>query len=162
ALYAARGVWEKHGWTTYAAGTTGMVGAILQRFGSSELKREALSRVAAGEAICCFGFTEPGCGSDVFAAQTRATREGDFWRIDGQKMFTSGANFAEYVLLLARTDPDAPKHRGLTMFLVPLRAPGVEIHPVYTFEDERTNITYYDGVRVADSYRLGEVNGGAK
>jgi len=162
ALYAARGVWEQHGWTAYAASTTGMIGAIMQRFGSAELKREALSRIAAGQAVCCLGFTEPGCGSDVFAAQTRATREGDFWSIDGQKMFTSGANFAEYVLLLARTDPDVPKHKGLTMFIVPLRAPGVEIQPVYTFEDERTNITYYDGVRVPDSYRLGEVNGGVK
>src|SRR5262249_30487719 len=63
---------------------------------------------------------------------------------------------------LARTDPNAPKHKGLTMFLVPLRAPGVEIQAVYTFEDERTNITYYDGVQVPDSYRLGEVNGGVK
>jgi alkylation response protein AidB-like acyl-CoA dehydrogenase len=161
-LYAARAVWERHGWTTYAASTTSMVGAIMQRFGSPELKREALSRIAAGEAVCCLGFTEPGCGSDVFAAQTRAVREGDFWRIDGQKMFTSGANFAEYVLLLARTDPNVAKHKGLTMFIVPLAAPGVEIQPVHTFEDERTNITYYDGVRVPDSYRLGEVNGGAK
>jgi alkylation response protein AidB-like acyl-CoA dehydrogenase len=161
-LYAARAAWQKHGWTTYAASTTSMVGAILQRFGSAELKREALSRVAAGEAVCCLGFTEPGCGSDVFAAQTRATRDGDFWRIDGQKMFTSGANFADYVLLLARTDPNVAKHKGLTMFLVPLATPGIEIQPVYTFEDERTNITYYDGVRVPDSYRLGEVDGGAK
>ena len=100
-----------------------MVGAILQRFGSAEVKREALARVAAGEAVCCLGFTEPGCGSDVFAAQTRATRDGDFWRIDGSKMFTSGANFAEYVLLLARTDPNVPKHKGLTMFLVEQNVP---------------------------------------
>ena len=162
ALQAARAVWEEHGWTTYAAATTAMVGAIMRRFGSEELKREALARVTAGDAICCLGFTEPGCGSDVFAAQTRATHDGDFWRIDGQKMFTSGANFAQYVLLLARTDPDVPKHKGLTMFIVPLRTPGVEIQAVHTFEDERTNITYYDGVRIPDAYRLGEVNGGVK
>ncbi len=162
ALHAAHVVWHEHGWTTYAAGTTAMAGAILQRFGSEEVRREALSKVAAGEAVCSLGFSEPGSGSDVFAAQTRATREGDVWRIDGQKMFTSGADLADYVLLLARTDPDAPKHKGLTMFLVPLTAPGVEIQAVDTFGDERTNITYYDGVRIPDAYRLGEVNGGAK
>jgi alkylation response protein AidB-like acyl-CoA dehydrogenase len=98
----------------------------------------------------------------VFAAATRATREGDDWRIDGQKMFTSGANIADYVLMLTRTNPDAPKHKGLTMFIVPLKSPGVTIQPVFTFQDERTNITYYDGVKVKDSYRLGAVDGGAK
>jgi alkylation response protein AidB-like acyl-CoA dehydrogenase len=162
AVYAARSVWEEHGWTAYAASTTAMVGAIMQRFGSAALKREVLSKVTAGEAVCTLGFSEPGSGSDVFAAQTRATRESDVWRIDGQKMFTSGANVGDYVLLLARTDPDALKHKGLTMFIVPLKAPGVEIQPVNTIADELTNITYYDGVRIPDSYRLGEVNGGAK
>ena len=77
-------------------------------------------------------------------------------------MFTSGANIAQYVLLLTRTNPDVAKHRGLTMFIVPLDSEGIEIQPVYTFQDERTNITYYDGVRVKDSYRLGEVDGGAR
>jgi alkylation response protein AidB-like acyl-CoA dehydrogenase len=134
----------------------------MQRFGSEELKRDVLSKVTAGEAVCTLGFSEPGSGSDVFAAQTRAMRDDDVWRIDGQKMFTSGANVGDYVLLLTRTDPDALKHKGLTMFIVPLKAPGVEIQPVDTFADELTNITYYDGVRIPDSYRLGEVNGGAK
>ena len=105
---------------------------------------------------------EPGSGSDVFAAVTKATRDGDGWRIDGQKMFTSGAQLADYVILLARTDPDAPKHKGLTTFIVPLHAKGVEIRAVHTFQDERTNITFYDGVRIPDSYRLGDVNGGVK
>jgi len=161
-MHAAHDVWHDYGWTTYAVGTTAMVGAIMRRFGSEQLKREALSKVAAGEAICCLGFSEPGSGSDVFAAETRAVRDGDGWRIDGQKMFTSGADLADYVLLLARTDAEAPKHKGLTMFIVPLATPGVEIQRVDTFGDERTNITYYDGVRIPDAYRLGEVNGGAK
>ena len=77
-------------------------------------------------------------------------------------MFTSGANMADYVLMLTRTNPDSTKHRGLTMFIVPLKAEGVEIQPVFTFQGERTNITYYDGVRIPDSYRLGEINGGAR
>jgi len=75
-------------------------------------------------------------------------------------MFTSGAEIAEYVLLLARTDFDVPKHKGITMFIVPLNAKGVETQPVYTFQDEQTNITYYDGVYIPDSYRLGQVGGG--
>jgi alkylation response protein AidB-like acyl-CoA dehydrogenase len=162
ALSAAGHVWESHGWTGHVAGVSNMVGTIIRRFGTDHLKREVLTKIAAGEAICSLGYSEPGSGSDVFAAATRATRDGDGWRIDGQKMFTSGANISDYVLLLARTDPDVPKHKGLTMFIVPLKSPKVEIQPVYTFQDERTNITYYDGVHVPDSYRLGEVNGGVK
>ena len=160
AMTAGAAVWEDHGWTGHVVGTTGMVGAILRMFGSDEAKRDILSKIASGDAICSLGFSEPGSGSDVFAAKTRAVREGDGWRIDGQKMFTSGADISDYVLMLTRTDPDAPKHKGLTMFIVPLKAPGIEVQPVYTFQDEQTNITYYDGVKVPDAYRLGEVGGG--
>jgi alkylation response protein AidB-like acyl-CoA dehydrogenase len=162
ALSAVASVWEKHGWSGHAAGTTNMVGWIMQRFGSDDLKCEALAKVVSGEAVCSLGFSEPGSGSDVFAAVTRATPEGNGWRIDGQKMFTSGAEIADYVLMLARTDFDVAKHQGLTMFIVPLKAEGIEIQPVHTFQDERTNITFYDGVRIPDSYRLGEVGGGLK
>ena len=162
ALNAASHVWEAHGWTSHVMGVSNMVGTIIRRFGSELLKREVLTRIASGEAICSLGYSEPSCGSDVFAAATRATRDGDGWRIDGQKMFTSGANISDYVLLLARTDPEVAKHKGLTMFIVPLKSSNVEIQPVFTFQDERTNITYYDGVKVPDSYRLGEVNGGVK
>ena len=161
---AAMAVWEENGWTSHAAGTTQMVGTIIRRFGSDELKAEVLSRIQNGEVICSLGFSEPGSGSDVFAAKTRAIPDpdGNGWRIEGSKMFTSGADQADYVLTLTRTDPEAAKHRGLTMFIVPLKSEGVEIQPVYTFQDERTNITYYDGVRIPDSYRLGDVNGGAR
>jgi alkylation response protein AidB-like acyl-CoA dehydrogenase len=162
ALNAASHVWEAHGWTSHVMGVSNMVGTIIRRFGGEQLKHEVLKKIASGEAICSLGYSEPGSGSDVFAAATRATRDGDAWRIDGQKMFTSGANIADYVLLLARTDPEVPKHKGLTMFIVPLKSPNIEIQPVFTFQDERTNITYYDGVKVPDSYRLGEVNGGVK
>lgn len=161
-MAAAHHVWENQGWSGHAVGTTSMVGTIIRRFGSDDLKREVLTRIANGEAICSLGYSEPGSGSDVFAAKTRATPDGNGWRIDGQKMFTSGANIAEYVLLLARTDTEVAKHKGLTMFIVPLKSDGVTIQPVYTFQDERTNITFYDGVRIPDSYRLGEVNGGVK
>lgn len=163
AVHAAREVWEDHGWSGHAVGVTQMVAHIIRRFGSDELKREVLSKIVAGEAVCSLGYSEPGSGSDVFAAQTRATRDGEGWRIDGQKMFTSGANISDYVLMLTRTNPDVPKHKGLTMFIVPLKGtPGIEVQPVYTFQDERTNITYYDGVRIPDSWRLGEVDAGVK
>ncbi|WP_174274606.1 acyl-CoA dehydrogenase family protein [Sphingomonas bacterium] len=162
ALSAVASVWEDHGWSSHAAGTSSMVGWIMQRFGTDDLKEEALARVVAGDAVCSLGFSEPGSGSDVFAAATRATPDGNGWRINGSKMFTSGANFAEYVLLLARTNFDVPKHKGLTMFIVPLKSEGVEIQPVYTFQDERTNITYYDNVYIPDSYRLGPVDGGVR
>jgi alkylation response protein AidB-like acyl-CoA dehydrogenase len=153
-------VFAEFGWTRFAITTTGMVGQTLMRFATPELAREVLPRIAAGEAICSLGYTEPGSGSDVAAARTRAMRDGDAWIIDGQKMFTSGANLAQYVFLLTRTNPTARKHKGLTMFLVPLDTPGIEIQPVHTLSDERTNITYYTEVRIPDRYRVGEVDGG--
>ena len=162
AVNALRKVFEEYGWTTHAASTTMLVGTMIQKFGTDELKNEVLTRIISGEVICSLGYSEPGCGSDVFAAQTRATRDGDDWRIDGSKMFTSGANIAQYVLMLTRTNPDVAKHKGLTLFVVPLDAPGIEVQPVYTFQDERTNITYYDGVKVKDAYRLGDVDGGVR
>jgi len=162
-MNAFRDVWETHGWTTHPVSTTDLVGTMIRKAGSDELKAEVLPRIVNGDAICSLGYSEPGCGSDVFAAKTRATQLPDgSWRIDGAKMWTSGANIAQYVLMLTRTDPNVPKHKGLTMFVVPLDTPGIEIQPVHTFQDERTNATFYDGVIVKDSYRLGPVNGGVK
>lgn len=162
AVQAAYQVWDENYWTPHPAKTTTIIGFVMDRFGSDQLKAEALRWVVEGDSICALGFSEPGSGSDVFAAKTRATRDGDGWRIDGSKMFTSGAEIADYVLLLARTDASGPKHKGLTMFIVPLKAEGITIQAVHTFQEERTNITYYDGVYVPDSYRLGEVGGGVQ
>jgi alkylation response protein AidB-like acyl-CoA dehydrogenase len=162
AKLAAMEAFEEQGYNNPAVNVTAMVGVILQRYGSDELKAEVLPKIMAGEVICSLGYSEPGSGSDVFAAQCRATQDGNGWRIDGTKMFTSGANIADYVFMLTRTDPDAPKHKGLTMFLVPLKAEGVTVQPVYTFQDERTNITFYDNVRVPDTWRLGGVNDGGR
>ena len=162
ARLAAMDALEEQGYNNPASNVAAMVGLIIYRFGSDELKREVLPKIVAGEIITSLGYSEPGSGSDVFAAQCRATRDGDGWRIDGTKMFTSGANLSDYVFMLTRTDPEAAKHKGLTMFLVPLKTKGVTVQPVFTFQDERTNITFYDGVRVPDSYRLGGVNEGAR
>ena len=161
--YAATSLSEafrEQNWTGTPGSVARMVGAMIHRFGSDDLKQDVLAKLAAGEAICSLGWSEPNAGSDVFAAQTRATRDGNGWRIDGQKMFTSGANVADYVYMIVRTDPDLPKHKGITMFVVPLDAPGVTIQPIYTYQDEPTNVTFYDGVRIPDSHRIGEVNGG--
>lgn len=160
---AIRQVWEKHGWTSHPVSTTMLVGTMIRTCGNDELKEEVLTKIMHGDAICSLGYSEPGCGSDVFAAKTKATQLADgSWQIDGAKMWTSGANIAQYVLLLTRTNPDLPKHKGLTMFVVPLDSAGIDIHPVHTFQDERTNATFYDGVKVADKYRLGPIDGGLK
>jgi alkylation response protein AidB-like acyl-CoA dehydrogenase len=159
---ASRAVWREVGYHPPPTGVTGFAGQAVMKFGSPELQDEVLLRMASGEITTCLGYTEPSGGSDVFAAKTRSVRDGDHWIINGQKMFTSGAELASYVLIITRSDPDAPKHKGLTMFLLPLDAPGVEIRPVYTFMDERTNATFYTDVRIPDRYRLGEPNGGVK
>jgi alkylation response protein AidB-like acyl-CoA dehydrogenase len=159
--YVIRKELTRAGWTEYAITTTGVIAEAVMRFGRDEVKRDVLTRVARGEAIFSMGYTEPSAGSDVAAVSTRAVRQDDGdWVIDGQKMFTSGAHLAQYVFLLTRTNPNAPKHRGLTLFLLPLDTPGIEIQPVHTVCDERTNITYYTSVRVSDHYRIGEVDGG--
>ncbi len=160
ATFAALDIWHENNWTTHARGNTNIIGYVMDLFGSPQLKSEALSRVVNGEATCCLGFSEPASGSDVFAAKTRAVPDGNGWRIQGQKMFTSGAEWADYCLLLTRTDPEAQKHRGLTVFIVPMKSAGVTVHAVHTFQEERTNITYYDNVYVPDSYRLGEIGDG--
>jgi 3-oxochol-4-en-24-oyl-CoA dehydrogenase len=162
AVYAARQAWYDNEWTSYPVGVALMIATIVDRFGSDQAREDILGPLMRGEIICSLGYSEPGSGSDVFAVKTKATRDGDGWRIDGTKMFTSGANLATYVLMLCRTNPDLPKHKGLTMFMVPLKAEGVEIQPVHTFMEDRTNITFYDGVRIPDAYRLGEVDGGLK
>lgn len=155
-------VFEQFRWTRVPIGCTNMGARMVMKFGTPELQAEVLPRLADGSALSCLGFTEPESGSDMYAARTPAIRDpdGSGWIISGQKMFTTGAHLSDYVLLLARTDPDAPKHAGLTIFFVPMDLPGVSIQPVHTLQDERTNITFYDEVRVPDRYRLGEIDGG--
>lgn len=143
--------------------TTMIVAGVLWHSGSEWLKEHVLPEILGGEVLVSLGYSEPDSGSDVAAARTRATPLDEHhtrWRIDGQKMWTSYGHMAQYVLLLTRTNPDVPKHRGLTMFLVPLDAPGVSVAPVPVMGDERTNATFYDGVVVDDTMRIGDVDGG--
>ncbi|MCV7102156.1 acyl-CoA dehydrogenase family protein [Mycobacterium palustre] len=146
----------------YHWGTTSVVARLVQQFGAPELAGRVLPGVLSGEIRLCLGYTEPEGGSDVATCKTRAVRDGDgsSWVINGSKMFTSNAQNAQYVFLLTNTDPQGPKHKNLTMFLVPLSSPGIEIQPIRTLDGDRTNIVFYSDVRVDDFYRIGEVNGG--
>ena len=147
-------------WVTW--GTTTMVAKAVAAFGKPELVDEVLPRVFDGTARMCLGYTEPEGGSDVATCKTRAVREADGWSwiINGSKMFTTGAHNCQYVFLLTNSDPDAPKHKSLSMFLVPLDLPGIEIQGIRTVDGDRTNIVYYTDVRVPEKYLLGEANGG--
>ncbi|WP_156685857.1 acyl-CoA dehydrogenase family protein [Mycobacterium sp. Marseille-P9652] len=145
-------------WVTW--GTTAMVARSVARFGSPELRDEVLPRVFSGEVRLCLGYTEPEGGSDIATCKTRAVRDGSSWVINGSKMFTTGAHNCQYVFLITNTAPDAPKHKSLTMFLVPLDTPGIAIQGIRTVDGDRTNIVYYSDVRVDDKYRLGDVNAG--
>jgi alkylation response protein AidB-like acyl-CoA dehydrogenase len=145
---------------TYANGTTILVSKALLRMGTDEQRAEIIPKALRGEVIIALGYTEPEAGSDVANAQIRAVRDGDEWVINGSKMFTTNAHIADYVFLLTRTNTEVAKHKGLTLFLVPMDQPGVEVQAVFTLSGERTNITYYNDVRVDDRWRVGDVDGG--
>ncbi|TMK64597.1 MAG: acyl-CoA dehydrogenase [Actinobacteria bacterium] len=142
------------------AGTTVLTTIGVRDFADEALKADVLRKVASGHVRICLGYTEPDTGSDLAGVRTRATRDGNEWVISGQKMFTTGAQVCQYSFLLARSNPDAPKHRGLTMFLVPLDRAGVQITGIGTLGGERTNFVYYDDVRIGDDHRLGPADEG--
>ena len=138
----------------------GIIGKTLIRHGSEKLKREFLPRIIRGEIEFAVGYSEPQAGSDAANMQLRAVREGDGWRLDGQKIWTTSAHFADWYWLGARTDPDAPKHDGITLFLIPMKHPGLTVQPMPTIGDEITNSVFFDGVFVHDDYRVGELGAG--
>lgn len=139
---------------------TEMAAWVIVHKGSDGQRRQILSRVRSGDLLMALGYSEPESGSDVAAAKTTAARVDDGWAIRGSKIFTTGAHVADYVLLLARTDPGVQKHRGLSMFLVPLRDPRVHIQPIHTFGGERTNAVFFDDVMVPANAVVGDVNEG--
>ncbi|MER7687167.1 acyl-CoA dehydrogenase family protein [Streptomyces sp. NPDC097610] len=140
--------------------TTALVWEAVARFAEPGLAAELKRKVAAGSVRFCLGYSDPEGGSDIAAAHLRAVREGEDWILNGAKMFTTGAHNCQYTFLITRTDASVPKHKGLTMFLVPLDVQGVEIQAIRTYGGERTNAVYYTDVRVPDRYRLGGVNEG--
>ena len=143
-------------------GVASLVAHTLLIDGTEWQKKTIIPEILSGQAMCCLGYSEPDAGSDVASVTTKAVRDGDEWTITGQKMFTTLAHEAHYVFLLTRTNTEVAKHKGLTMFVVPMDTPGISFTPVHTMGGERTNITYYDDVKVDDKYRVGEVDGGWK
>jgi alkylation response protein AidB-like acyl-CoA dehydrogenase len=138
----------------------GIIGKTLLRHGSDRLKREFLPKILRNEVEFAVGYSEPDAGSDAASMKLKAVRDGDGWRLNGQKTWTTSAHFAEWYWVGARTDPDVAKHVGITLFLVPLDHPGITIQPIWTMGDERTNDVFFDDVWVSDDYVVGDVNHG--
>ncbi|WP_098898770.1 acyl-CoA dehydrogenase family protein [Streptomyces sp. st77] len=142
--------------------TLNTVGPTLMAYGTEEQKAYFLPRILAGDLVFAIGYSEPEAGTDLAALRTRAVRDGDDWVIDGQKIFTSNAQQADWIWLACRTGPEAPKHRGISIVLVPTDAPGFSWTPIPTVGGVTTTATYYDGVRVPVTNLVGEENGGWK
>jgi alkylation response protein AidB-like acyl-CoA dehydrogenase len=140
--------------------TINTVGPTIMRFGTPEQRAVFLPKIAAGEIHFAIGYSEPGAGTDLASLRTKATLDGDEYVINGQKMWTSLIQYADYVWLACRTDPDAPKHKGLSMLIVPTDSPGFSWTPVRTMAGVTTSATYYADVRVPASAVVGEVNRG--
>lgn len=136
--------------------TLNTVGPALMRVGSEEQKREYLPRILRSEIEFSIGYTEPEAGTDLASLKTSAVRDGDEYVINGQKSFTSGAHQADYLWLAVRTDPDAPKHRGISLLIVPLDSEGIEVHPLRIMSGSQSNVTFYNDVRVPASALVGE------
>lgn len=140
--------------------TLNTVGPTLMKYGTEAQKEYFLPRILAGELVFAIGYSEPEAGTDLAALRTKAVRDGDAWVIDGQKIFTSNAQNADWIWLACRTDPDAPKHRGISIVLVPTDAPGFTWTPIETVGGLTTTATYYDSVRVPATALVGAENGG--
>jgi alkylation response protein AidB-like acyl-CoA dehydrogenase len=141
--------------------TVKLMAPTIRLFGSDAQRHRFVRRFVRAEELCCQLFSEPGAGSDLAGLGTRAVPDGDEWIVDGQKVWSSGALFSEWGLLIARTDPSVPKHEGMTAFVVPLDLPGVEIRPIRQMSGGSSfNEVFLGGVRVSDDLRLGDVGTG--
>src|SRR5436190_7333915 len=138
----------------------GIIGKTILRHGSENMQKEFLPKILRNEIDFAVGYSEPDAGSDAASMKLKATRDGDGWRLNGQKTWTTSAHFAEWYWVGARTDPEAPKHHGITLFLVPLDDPGITINAIWTMGDERTNDVFFDDVFVHDDYVVGDLNHG--
>jgi len=140
--------------------TLSSAGPTLMRVGSEQLKSEYLPKILSGEVEFAIGYTEPNAGSDLASLQTLAVREGDSYVINGRKIYTSAAHHSTHIWLLARTDPNAPKHRGISILIVPIDARGVTIRPLYTMGSERSNEVFFQDVWIPAGNLVGEENKG--
>jgi hypothetical protein len=142
--------------------TINTVGPTLMNFGSDEQRQRFLPRILGGEIHFSIGYTEPGAGTDLASLQTKAVRDGDEYVINGQKIFTSLATGTDYVWLAARTNPEAPKHKGISIFIIPTDTPGFKVQPMQLLGEHNTNYTFYEDVRIPATNLVGEENGGWK
>jgi alkylation response protein AidB-like acyl-CoA dehydrogenase len=140
--------------------TLNTVGPMLMKHGTDQQKKYFLSGILAGEINCAIGYTEPEAGTDLASLRTRAVLDGDEWLINGNKIFTSGADQADYIWLAARTNPDAPKHKGISIIMVPTSTPGFSCTPIVTVGGVATTASYYADVRVPRSALVGGLNEG--
>jgi alkylation response protein AidB-like acyl-CoA dehydrogenase len=140
--------------------TINTVGPTLMKFGTEEQKQRYLPGILAGDVHFAIGYTEPEAGTDLASLRTRAVLDGDEWVINGSKVFTSGANQADYIWLACRTDPDAPKHKGISIIIVPTDAPGFKCTPIVTVGSVVTQATYYDDIHVPAANLVGDRNAG--
>jgi alkylation response protein AidB-like acyl-CoA dehydrogenase len=140
--------------------TINTVGPTIMRFGTEAQKERFLPGIVSGEIHFAIGYTEPEAGTDLASLRTRAARDGDEYVVNGSKVFTSGANDADFVWLACRTDADAPKHKGISILAVPTTSPGFKWTPIVTVGGTRTTATYYDDVRVPVANRIGDENAG--
>jgi alkylation response protein AidB-like acyl-CoA dehydrogenase len=139
----------------------GMAGPTIIAYGTEEQKQRYPARILSCEEIWCQGYSEPNAGSDLASLQTRAVKDGAHWVINGQKVWTSLAHIADFMMLLARTDPEAPRHKGITYFLLDMKLPGVTVKPLKQITgDAEFNEVFFDNVRVHESQVLGGVNNG--
>ena len=138
------------------------IGPAIQQFGTEEMKNDILPRILGGECFVSIGYSEPGAGTDLAGLKTSAVRDGDEWVINGQKIFTSLTDHANYIWLAVRTDPDAGKHKGISIILVPTDSEGFSYTPINTIGDHATYATYYQDVRVPVANTVGDIHGGWK
>ncbi len=155
-----------------AVGGAGSGAPAILAAGTEEQKEYFIPGMIRGEIIFALGFTEPQAGADLAGLQCRAVRDGDDFVINGQKMYTSAAHYASHIYMMCRTDPDAPRHRGISIFLIPMDTPGITVRPLWTIQSDppappgttygmaRTNETFFENVRIPASCMLGEENGG--
>src|SRR5918992_1570838 len=138
----------------------GIVGKTILRHGNERLKKEFLPKILGAEIEFAIGYSEPNAGSDLAALSLRCTKTDGGWLLNGQKRFTTSAHFADWYWIAGRTDPEAQKHKGITLFLVPMDAPGIEVVNMPCLAGERTNEVFLDDVFVPDDYVVGEINKG--